>query len=95
MSARDDGGPAFPMPYSTDEHHSPCNSTLANPGMYLRDYFAAHVSTESYKFKDIAKASELLGVAVPETDAELLHFAAKLDAHIRYSIADAMLEARK
>ena len=40
MSKRD-GGPAFPMPFSTDEHTAPCNSTMADSGMTLRDYFAA------------------------------------------------------
>lgn len=40
---RKDGGPAFPMPYSTDEHDNPCNSTLAEHGMTLRDWFAGQM----------------------------------------------------
>lgn len=40
MSETDDGGPAFPMPYSTDEHDHPCNATVATHGMSLRDWFA-------------------------------------------------------
>lgn len=34
------GGPAFPMPYSTDEHNRLCNMTFSDPGMSLLDYFA-------------------------------------------------------
>lgn len=37
------GGPAFPMPYSTDAHDAPCNVTMANEGMSLRDWFAGQV----------------------------------------------------
>ena len=46
--ANNDGGPAFPMPYSTDEHSQPCNATLSDPGMSLRDAFAISVSGEVY-----------------------------------------------
>ena len=40
MSGRD-GGPAFPRPLSTDEHHGPCSVFPDQEGMTLRDYFAA------------------------------------------------------
>ena len=38
--AREDGGPAFPRPTSTDETINPANIDYAEPGMALRDWFA-------------------------------------------------------
>ena len=35
-----DGGPAFPKPYSTDEHKDQCNVGYEEQGMSLRAYFA-------------------------------------------------------
>lgn len=35
--------PAFPRPLSTDEHEKPCNSSMDQEGMTLRDYFAGQV----------------------------------------------------
>ncbi len=40
MVDKPDGGPAFPRPYGTDEHTQPCNVSLDQQGMSLRDYFA-------------------------------------------------------
>ena len=39
MSARDTGGPAFPMPLTIDQSGTP--AAYAEFGMTLRDYFAA------------------------------------------------------
>ena len=39
-----DGGPAFPKPYSTDEHSNPCNIGCEEQGMSLRDYAALSVA---------------------------------------------------
>ena len=38
-AAKDDGGPAFPVPYS-NERDGP--TVMPTEGMTLRDYFAAH-----------------------------------------------------
>lgn len=38
--SKNDGGPAFPRPASTDEHTEPCNHYLDQQGMSLRDWFA-------------------------------------------------------
>lgn len=38
---KNDGGPAFPRPASTDEHNTPCNVYQDQCGMSLRDWFAA------------------------------------------------------
>lgn len=35
-----DGGPAFPRPFSTDEHRDQCNHFWQQDGMSLRDWFA-------------------------------------------------------
>ena len=63
-----DGGPAFPKPYSTDEHKDQCNTGFEEQGMSLRDYFAGqalagllsdphwpdapHISQLAYEFAD-------------------------------------------
>ena len=77
---RDDGGAAFPMPFSTDEHTIPCNCTTATFGMSLRDFFAAHA------------LSGILACGSPyvEKDGECLS-----QADGAFAYADAMLEARK
>lgn len=38
-----DGGPAFPRPYGTDEHSSPCNANQDQQGMSLRQWYAGMV----------------------------------------------------
>ena len=37
------GGFAFPRPYGTDEHSSPCNANFAQEGMTKREYIATEV----------------------------------------------------
>lgn len=37
---KNDGGPAFPRPLSTDEHVNQCNVSMDQQGMFLRDWFA-------------------------------------------------------
>jgi hypothetical protein len=88
---REDGGPAFQMPYSTDEHSSPCNGTIAHPGMSLRDWFAGQ-----------ALAGMLANGFMPRQTREIADkdpnnpFTSKFDYGIAaYVMADAMLAARK
>ena len=38
-----DGGPAFPRPLSTDDHNNPCNTSMDQAGMSLRDWFAGQI----------------------------------------------------
>lgn len=73
-----DGGPAFPMPFSTDEHTTPCNASIMQPGMSLRDWFAGQA---------------LAGMLVSRAylTGELRHDYA---AHDSYVFADAMLAER-
>lgn len=42
MSARDDGGPAFPLPDKEPNGNGDVIPQWTQPGMTLRDYFAAH-----------------------------------------------------
>ena len=86
MSDAQDGGPAFPGPFTghcgDDDHLSPCSCYL-DPGMSLRDYFAlgalngllSAVSALRHKGPDPAGPHSLAGAA--------------------YELADAMLVARR
>ena len=38
--SKDNSKPAFPMPYSTDQHDQPCNTTFAYYGLTKREIFA-------------------------------------------------------
>lgn len=60
MSAHNDGGPAFPTPYTTrdGDHYS----TDFEGGMTLRDYFAA---------KELAKTNGVAICDIPEAYARL------------------------
>lgn len=77
---REDGGPAFPMPFSTDEHQSPCNTTVMQPGMSLRDAFA------------IGATSGYLASMNPGCIDQITADNVAVSA---YMIADAMIAARK
>lgn len=85
MSARDDGGPAFSQ-VSTDHLWGINRDQIdvrSRGGMSLRDYFAAEAMN--------ALAQRLIP---PKTREELPEVHAAF-AEIAYSLADAMLEARK
>lgn len=80
MSARDDGGPAFPVECSADHidnGHQTGHRLFQQYGMTLRDYFAAH-ATEA----DI-EDHRVYGSATHGTREQC-----------RYAFADAMLKAR-
>lgn len=79
--AKDDGGPAFP----TADVYSPQGQVMApgDPGMSLRDYFAAS-AMQALTPGAYSGAKER---TVKECESNL--------ARVAYTIADAMLEARK
>lgn len=83
----EDGGPAFPVREHSDR----------NPGMSLRDYFAIHIGTDGIELTSISDAAAWMGVLPPEEDDffQVLEFAFKIDAFMRFKKADAMLKARK
>lgn len=80
VSARDDGGPAFPVPKLDEDHEI----VGVNSGMALRDVFAAHAMQAI-----IAKAPTTYGLP---GDAHCPCLRVALGA---YDYADAMLAARK
>lgn len=79
MEPKDDGGPAFPVPAFIDTS----NGTLpdgdlvieAEPGMTLRDYFAAHAPTMQ-NLKQ-SQSEELIGEPFPDDLAAQLVWSAK------------------
>lgn len=85
MVSIDDGGPAFCSAYGND-------------GISLRDWFAGTITvTARVVFPDEAQAVKLLGSVCPDPDddpAGWLAWVTKLEAHIRYVKADAMLARR-
>ena len=82
MSARDDGGPAFPVPDpGWLEPRTVAESMRAAAGMSMRDYFAAK-----------ALHQFLAGAVLPpgyDASNDLLMLGARA-----YEVADAMLKAR-
>lgn len=85
MAIPDDGGPAFPMPFSTDEHATACNTTVMQPVMTLRDYFAAQAIGNSAFIDERAEG-------LPSGD---MHVVGEYVAEWAYAIADAMLAERR
>ncbi len=71
-----DGGPAFPRPYGTDEHSGPCNSNADQQGMTLRQHIvielvAALISyegphAEGYEGNHVAQAARYADVMIAE-----------------------------
>lgn len=89
MSNKDNGGPAFPCQYETYapyNGHNQSKETTVLPGMTLRDYFAAK-AMQSFM-------SWALNQNIFEGYESASDCAAAYAKHA-YSIADAMLEARK
>ncbi len=89
MDDRDDGGPAFPCPAD--------DLRFQELGMSLRDWFAVRVEVNAYSFPDADTAARVMNIDPPFDDSasEQMRFGFRLQAAIRYAIADAMLEARK
>lgn len=84
MNARDDGGPAFPLPSGLYKGQ-PANLVDGSIGMTLRDYFAAKAMQEWVSGK---VTMERLADGRPEFHADWVAKAA-------YAMADAMLKARQ
>jgi hypothetical protein len=78
--------PAFPGAVNHD----------APPGMSLRDWFAGHVDLTGYNFSNTDTASKCLGIDPPfdESADEMARFGHRLQAALRYAIADAMIAER-
>lgn len=90
---RKTGGPAFP----SEQHETNDNNwnQTFEPGMTLRDYFAAHVQV-SLKGVTVAEAADM-GVPMPSSSSSEKWFLWKafMRARLRYIEADAMLRARE
>ena len=86
MSAKDDGGPAFPSAkgWWNDSRTGETLRAEAAPGMSLRDYFAAFIASGDAACGDgWALASDVRDSAI------------KNRAQLYYRIADAMLAEKK
>jgi len=79
MSKHNDGGPAFPLP---DEYLRYDIGESSGVGMSLRDYFAGQV------ISDLLNNVTSDGIAVSTIDL-------KVQAHLAYEMADAMLDERR
>lgn len=89
MSARDDGGPAFPITPPLDLH---CGGSAAgydypSPGMSLRDWFAGQAIAGLVVGCAGMLGNEFAAYAKGDCNAVL--------ANRAYTLADAMLAARK
>ena len=89
MTDRHDGGPAYPL-QSIGPDFAP-----GYAGMSLRDWFAGQAHVSDYEFKDVDTAAQVLGIDPPfdDSDAELVRFAARMKAALRFMEADAMIAA--
>jgi len=91
MSARNDGGPAFPAPLETAlmAGLKPSNGAL---GMTLRDYFAANAPiTVADAMVAVAADSASIGTLQKSARARVMAMLAEM----RLEYADAMLAARE
>lgn len=79
MSAKDDGGPAFPTLLGLEDKGFGYQSARLDEGMSLRDYFAAK-AMQAW----IMRFGQSEPVIAPETASR-----------VAYTFADAMLGARK
>lgn len=97
MSVKPDGGLAFPhpgTPRSTDDF-----AFYPEPGMTLRDYFAAQADVSDYKMSDTSKLCAFVGEPEPDRDepdyiAKMIVVSTKAAAKLRYMLADAMIAER-
>jgi hypothetical protein len=81
MSARNDGGQAFPSEFFETEHGDRVEAFAGSAGMTLRDYFAAHAPWARANFLGEPEDGAVERVAA--------HMAKKA-----YAFADAMLAER-
>lgn len=90
MSARNDGGPAFPL-------HSEIRPSLDKEwcGMSLRDYFAAHAPSEAVAAWRFGPTCLQVDTAHDGTKYEYTGPKAYTHEEARYRYADAMLRARE
>ena len=63
-----DGGPAFPKPFSTDEHKDQCNVGYEEQGMSLRDYFAGQAMAGLLAEHAGAKSERIAGYSYELAD---------------------------
>ena len=82
MTAKNDGGPAYPV---NSDNHAP----IASTGMTLRDYFAAK-AMQGELAAMVDPSGYQCGIALDAPDETL----ARIAKHF-YRIADAMLKARE
>ena len=88
---KNDGGPAFPRPNSTDEHSQPCNVSYAEDGMSLRDWFAGKALQGILAVPDVDSQS------IPGKEGDVLEISDWVEylPQVAYDYADAMLVARE
>ena len=68
---KDNGGPAFPRPTSTDEHINTCNVYQDQEGMSLRDWFAGQVLAACAGDEGWNDAKDIAEYAYRQADAML------------------------
>lgn len=85
------GGSAFPA-----EWQLPFGGLLSSPGMTLRDWFAGHADITGYEFPDCDTAAKVMNINPPfdESFDEKVRFGFRLQAAMRFALADAMIAAR-
>lgn len=88
--SKDNGGPAFPRPhsqrYQDEQFHT-------QPGMTLRDYFAAKANPAELNVSS-HDAANLVGRVCPFDSAGKIQWLADVHAALCWTMADAMLKAR-
>lgn len=88
MSAKDNGGPAFP---ALDLGEQDFGQRGAYPGMTLRDYFAAKALAALITEPPWGEGSQAITSRLSDaTGDEAMNY-----ANVAYKIADAMLKARE
>jgi len=99
----DDGGPAFPQSVSiaTDDAghiHTLDSQDRCLGGMSLRDWFAGQVrqdEIDTYSPVSRNECAKFLGMGEEDYSKNPLENYARITSRIRYTVADAMLAARK
>ncbi len=84
--SKDNGGPAFPRPYSKDGDYTDSKRHHAQDGMTLRDYFAAKIMASTIAVPEYMRAFASKGKDFEQALAAL--------AEDSYKAADAMLKER-
>lgn len=98
----DDGGAAFPVPY-VDPREEIADALCGRPrvaqrGMSLLDYFAAHAPGQVSDDADMEWLSVRTGMPLPENmknGVEMADWWARAEASLRYRYAAAMLAERE